>query len=39
MLKGNSINAHSKTRPQLSLQKGVPAGRKGDFGFFFLRFR
>ena len=36
MLKGNSINVHSKTRPQLSLQKGVPAGRKGDFGFFFF---
>ena len=34
MLERNSINAHSKTRPQLTLQKWESAGRIGDFGNF-----
>ena len=34
MLERNSINAHSKTRPQLTLQKWESAGRIGNFGNF-----
>ena len=34
MLKRNSINVHSNTRPQLKLQNWETAGRIGDFGNF-----
>ena len=34
MLERNSINAHSKTRPQLTLEKWESAGRIGDLGNF-----
>ena len=34
MLERNSLNAHSKTRPQLTLQKWESTGRIGDLGNF-----
>ena len=37
MLKRNSIDVHSHTRPLVKSQE--PAGRIGDFGNFFERFR